>query len=726
MTKFQSQLGLELKLLFRSPVLLLIQFLFAGTAAYTFEAAASSTFSNLYERAYSFHSVAQSLSVGIAVQIGILMIRRDIRRPSFEWSRSLPLSFGMLLAAKFTAGMAYLSVFTIAAAALFAGFSAGEGIAGPVYMGHALHFAGMYEVSYAITLALAMLLAVAIPNRVVYLIGFCAWMFGTFFMEQFIIYRYQLYALKVFHLSQLFIENGIGGEKELWGYRIMDEERLLSNLFVLSFVLLLLTASAAVLNKQRPTFHFRRSLLVAGSAALLVVAAYIPYGIVWKERFDSYNSKLLDPNVPTFDEARLDRSSFAVRGYDIKLEKGKKDLLKGTAVLDIAVSALHNQTEINLTLNRAFQVRSVSIQGKETSYTRLGDFIRFSLPKPLPTSISVTVDYEGTLMDFQKRRGSEFYNAFVKEHNVLLPSYIGWYPLPGKQPVYLRDSPSSVVAGPTYFNKTVSLSRFRLRAIGFGPKLYSSLPQTVQDASGQTFEGSAAANVNLIGGQLVEVRSSSIPAVVITTPYYEKSARDQLKLWERQYAYFHSWLPSLEQSPIREVLFVGDHYNLSSWWFNSNRSTSLFMDPGVFFQEDNKRAEGWMNRQLLGVRTGDYLIEDTRSDVRIPLRALFWYLYYREEMHLTERQIRMGEARSIMLDGLNDGSNDPDQIGLKMKDQVEAALQRGRNEEVKQVLKRMYERGLEIPDLETEETAKSAPISYADWMDVWKQVMGNE
>ena len=220
---------LELRLLFGNPLFASLPIIYAILFIIMMLQAASGNGPNhnLYTAAYSFHMLGHTMTLGPAMLIGILSIRRDVRRRSFEWNHSLPVSFFTLLSSKYVVSLLYFSLFTLSTSVIFYILSVSQGIAGHIAMMHTMQFAVQYEVSYMVTLALAMLLGASIPNRIVYLIGFCAWMFGTFFMEIYIISELRWMPAQVFHLNQFFLQSN-RFEYENWGYDLFGEDLMSS------------------------------------------------------------------------------------------------------------------------------------------------------------------------------------------------------------------------------------------------------------------------------------------------------------------------------------------------------------------------------------------------------------------------------------------------------------------------------------------------------------------
>ena len=201
MNKWLKQCSFELWLTLRNPFFLAMPLVYS----IFFLLAASQirgNMSNLYVSMQVTHAWFHTVSLGIAMLLGILMVRRDLCRSAYEWNRSLPVSFHMLLSAKYMTGQLYLLLFTAPVAGIFYFISSASGVDAGTAIRHTFQLGVQSEISYFVTFALAMLLGVSIPNRVVYLIGFCAWMFGTLFMEIFLIEESGMLFLRTFHLSQ--------------------------------------------------------------------------------------------------------------------------------------------------------------------------------------------------------------------------------------------------------------------------------------------------------------------------------------------------------------------------------------------------------------------------------------------------------------------------------------------------------------------------------------------
>ncbi|MDQ0339833.1 signal transduction histidine kinase [Caldalkalibacillus uzonensis] len=185
MSKWWRQLRLELKLIFSNRFFLVLPVLFGAWMLYSLMNVPDYKPYNLMINIYDFHKLGHTMSLGAAMLLGILLVRRDSNPTTYDWLGSWPVPPFILVSAKFVAGFLYLSTFTLVMAAVFIGVGYYRGLTWSHMAGALAQYMLQYEWAYAVTLALAMFLAAAIRLRIVYLIGFCAWMFGTYFMDIF-------------------------------------------------------------------------------------------------------------------------------------------------------------------------------------------------------------------------------------------------------------------------------------------------------------------------------------------------------------------------------------------------------------------------------------------------------------------------------------------------------------------------------------------------------------
>ncbi|OME89346.1 MULTISPECIES: ABC transporter permease [Paenibacillus] len=721
---------LELRLLFGNPLFASLPIIYAILFIIMMLQAASGNGPNhnLYTAAYSFHMLGHTMTLGPAMLIGILSIRRDVRRRSFEWNHSLPVSFFTLLSSKYVVSLLYFSLFTLSTSVIFYILSVSQGIAGDIAMMHTMQFAVQYEVSYMVTLALAMLLGASIPNRIVYLIGFCAWMFGTFFMEIYIITELRWMPAQVFHLNQFFLQSN-RFEYENWGYGLFREDLMSSRWFVLAFTFLLLTVCLFLLNRKRPTMLRKAGWLAVLGAAVLTVAAAVPYGTLWADRYAQFDAKLGDPTVSYVDDPD-NISFFHVSSYDIKLKRLSNDELRVTAKLTIPASELSGMRQLPLTLNRMFELERVQLQGIDAPYRRQGERISVRMVGDAKgRDIQAELEYRGKVMDFMAGYSREEFSVYSVGPEVKLDGYIAWYPLPGHQHVYLKSDngdgpPEYVYLGWEFGRMRYSFGEMKLEVEGYPGPLYTGMQELERRPGYQRFEGrEIEQNISLYGGQFwKEIHQVDLPITIVTTPYLEKTSVSMLQDMKKKYDYFSKWVPEFK-SNVDKILYLGHGFNNPRVHhrliLSSNQYTYNFMNlPGE-----------WMNSVLFGNQEGfNYYFEHPEQDVRGKISSLFWYVYYVEEKGLSDKQLRSayGNLRSVqqLLFKNGDGDDPQNKLGMGMAKQVRRALEEGRGNQVKELLVHFYQQGLMLPDTERNSyLSPESPITYKEWQQKWDAMM---
>ncbi|MGG3505979.1 ABC transporter permease [Paenibacillus lautus] len=721
---------LELRLLFGNPLFASLPIIYAILFIIMMLQAASGNGPNhnLYTAAYSFHMLGHTMTLGPAMLIGILSIRRDVRRRSFEWNHSLPVSFFTLLSSKYVVSLLYFSLFTLSTSVIFYILSVSQGIAGDIAMMHTMQYAVQYEVSYMVTLALAMLLGASIPNRIVYLIGFCAWMFGTFFMEIYIITELRWMPAQVFHLNQFFLQSN-RFEYENWGYGLFREDVMSSRWFVLAFTFLLLTVCLFLLNRKRPTMLRKAGWLAVLGAAVLTVAAAIPYGTLWADRYAQFDAKLGDPTVSYVDDPD-NISFFHVSSYDIKLKRLSNDELRVTAKLTIPASELSGMRQLPLTLNRMFELERVQLQGIDAPYRRQGERISVRMVGDVKGGdIQAELEYRGKVMDFMAGYSREEFSVYSVGPEVKLDGYIAWYPLPGHQQVYLKSDngdrpPEYVYLGWEFGRMRYSFGEMKLEVEGYPGPLYTGMQELERRPGYQRFEGrEIEQNISLYGGQFwKEIHQIDLPITIVTTPYLEKTSVSMLQDMKKKYDYFSKWVPEFK-SNVDKILYLGHGFNNPRVHhrliLSSNQYTYNFMNlPGE-----------WMNSVLFGNQEGfNYYFEHPERDVRGKISSLFWYVYYVEEKGLSDKQLRSayGNLRSVqqLLFKNGDGDDPQNKLGMGMAKQVRRALEEGRGNQVKELLVHFYQQGLMLPDTERNSyLSPESPITYKEWQQKWDAMM---
>lgn len=721
---------LELRLLFGNPLFASLPIIYAILFIIMMLQAASGNGPNhnLYTAAYSFHMLGHTMTLGPAMLIGILSIRRDVRRRSFEWNHSLPVSFFTLLSSKYVVSLLYFSLFTLSTSVIFYILSVSQGIAGHIAMMHTMQFAVQYEVSYMVTLALAMLLGASIPNRIVYLIGFCAWMFGTFFMEIYIISELRWMPAQVFHLNQFFLQSN-RFEYENWGYDLFGEDLMSSRWFVLAFTFLLLTVCLFLLNRKRPTMLLKAGWLAVLGAVVLTAAAAVPYGTLWAERYAQIDAKLEDPTVSYIDDPE-NGSFYHVSSYDIKLKRLPNDELRVMAKLTIPASELSGMKQLPLTLNRMFKLERVQLQGIDAPYRRQGDRLSVRMVGDAKRGdIQAELEYRGKVMDFMSGYSREEFSVYSVGPEVKLDGFIAWYPLPGHQHVYLKSDnedrpPKYVYLGWEFGRMRYSFGEMKLEVEGYPVPLYTGMQELERRPGYQRFEDrEIEQNISLYGGRFwKEIRRNDLPITVVTTPYMEKASVLMLRDMQKKYDYFSKWVPAFN-SNVDKILYLGQGFDYP------RVDHRLILSSNQYTYNYSNLSGEWMNSILFGNQDGlNYYFEHPERDVRGKISSLFWYVYYVEEKGLSDKQLRedYGSLRSVqqLLYRNGDGDDPQNKIGISMAQQVRRALEEGRGDQVKELLVHFYQQGLMLPSTERNSYLNpESPITYKEWQQKWNAML---
>ncbi|MGG3283684.1 ABC transporter permease [Paenibacillus solani] len=724
---------LELRLLFGNPLFASLPIIYAILFIVMMLQAASSNAPNhnLFTAAYSFHMLGHTMTLGPAMLIGILSIRRDVCRRSFEWNHSLPVSFFTLLTSKYVVSLLYFSLFTLSTSVIFYILSVSQGIAGHIAIMHTMQFALQYEVSYMVTLALAMLLGASIPNRIVYLIGFCAWMFGTFFMEIYIISELRWMPAQVFHLNQFFLQS-TRYEYENWGYGLFSKDINTSRWFVLAFTFLLLTVCLFLLNRKRSTMLRKAGWFAMLGAAVITVAAAVSYGTLWADRYAQVDARLADPSLSYIDDAE-DAFFYRVSSYDIKVKRLPNDELRVTAKLTIPAAEIRGLEQLPLTLNRMFKLERVQLQGIDARYSRQGERISVRMVGDGgEEDMQAELEYRGKVMDFMDGYSNEEFAAYSVGPEVKLEGHLAWYPLPGYQNVYLKSNngdypPKHIYLGSDYGQLRYSTGDIKLEVEGYPVPLFTGLKELERRPGYQQFEDRGIQqNISLYGGRFwKELRQPDLPITIVTTPYLEKSVLPIQRELKEKYDYFSRWAPEFNSNAAK-ILYLGQGFRYTRV---DNR---VILSSNQYTYNFKNLSGEWMNSILFGNQDGFYYYDDQpEQDMRGKIASLFWYVYYVEEKGLSDKQLRAayGNLRSVQQLLFKNGRGDDPQnrIGIGMARQVRKALEEGKGSQVKELLVHFYRQGLMLPYPKQDDPLHpEEPISYKEWKQAWESMMNAE
>ncbi|WP_028986329.1 ABC transporter permease [Thermicanus aegyptius] len=733
MNKWFKSFMLEIRMIFTQPLFLLLPILFGIWFAFDLSAISPPRSEDLYHFAYDFHKVKQTLSLGVAVFLGMHMVRRDLKKPSYDWLGSLPVSSATLLTAKYAAGVLYLTLFTLAMSMVYAAFALMRRMTLPEIGTYLTFFGLQYEWSYGVTLALAMSLAVFIKGRVAYLIGFNAWMFGTFFMDIFIVSQNDLYPLKTFHLNQFFRHSPL--EQEVWGMRLAQKEIWFSRLFVAAFILLLMVLMIAVLKGIRPSRTYRWWIGLSAASFILALAAFLPYGLLWQERYQAFAEKAKDAAAMG---TRGVVHRFPIRSYEIDLMVNPQGELSVSASMEIPKEEVE-KSPLPFTLNPIFHVTEAFADGQAVPFSQEGDLVRVNPSTHSPPSdpVRITLRYTGKAIDWNYDSGLyDYFHAFVDEKTVYLRAEAGWYPLAGETGLYHISSGSGKEKLFLNNHLPTHASQFTVRIYGVKNKVYSTLPEgkTRDPESNQDdqnhFAGEANA-VSLYSGDLTEVKLPQESTVVITSPSNRLEAERYLLRFTEMKRYYTGWLEK-PLNPLQRIFYFSPLGNPQNFFEEPGPDYYLIAES-TFHNLDERQLVNAVNKLLFNdIEPRTFFSEEpsdvTNHSIASEIRFAFYYLYGRDALHLTRQEamdsIRMppdSEEKRFPTPIYNPERHP---VLNPILEEIDRAIDAGKTEQVKKVLNHFRSKGLTRMDDESHEPLYPR-ITLEDWHAVWKQVFAN-
>ncbi|GIP36941.1 hypothetical protein J31TS4_02210 [Paenibacillus sp. J31TS4] len=722
MGKLLAAFRLECRHLFSSWLLLPLPVLLGLWMASSLSSMSPAQSQDLYLYTMDFQRIQFTLSLAVPFLVGVTSVRRDLDRPSYEWLGGLPVSSGTLLTAKLAAGMVYLSLFPAAMALVYGWFGVRSGLPADVLRGELLWFAVQHETAYLVTLVLALLLAVAIRNRVVYLIAFCGWVFGTFFLSEFVVTRLSWYALKPFLLHQM-IQDGMPAT-EAWSIKAGRGElkRILG--FQLAAAALLLAAAGAVLHKRRPSLALPAWRLATGALALIAVLAYWPYGSQLHERQQRLAVKAQEAGLDRGGEEApdgrfpVDKASLAVRW----------DNEAGAVRLEAALTVRRDRLpagKVPFTLNPAFPVDEVLVNGRPAPFHRGGQTVTIAEEalRADGKEATITFRYKAPDYDWMPSPLEEGYAAIATKEALYLPAASGWYPHPGRQPMY-EGGDRLFPVRLRYNALTFGDASWEVRTDGFGTEVFA----TLEEAGGgpdKVFQSGRADGVSLYAGTLIRSgKSGELP--IVTTPGNRREAEAFGDKLQQIRAYYDSWLPVREGNGIRQIVYLQAPSGSGTRGSNTVEGRSLFIPQTKSHNLDNFQLLAAQKAYLFGdadQHTFSYSGMPAEDfSVVSEIRYLLLYLYYREGKGMSEQEV----LRDVpyFAGALGDSSRGEDRAyGKEMRQLVEKAIRGGKLPEVKKLLAGFYREGLTVRQL-PDEGLEYPRIPYERWLEEWDKQMG--
>ncbi|MCM3749910.1 hypothetical protein M3223_21480 [Paenibacillus pasadenensis] len=688
---------------------------------------------NLY--AAETHIMLLMLTTAIPLLLGVLLMRRDLLHPSAEWLFRLPVSAGGWMAAKWLAGFAYMTLYTAAVSAAYAASALRHGLPLSSIWSQIGTYALLYEQSFALSLALGLFLGVLLPLRFSLPAAFCAWVFGSLFLQAYIRPAYEWNWLKAFYLQPLF-DNSLFGN-ELWSFELAKDELFRGFAFGLVFALFLLIAGSALLGRSKPPLVRSRPWLLALAAFVAAAAAFLPFAALQIQR--SEHQQLLEASAAPYKQLQ-DPALFRFRLERLELEARMlpKSRLEAEARLDIPtvqgklLSAQNDQPlkyakegTVSLLLYPSLEVQSVEINGVPVHWEREADSIRFAeqLFDPRLHLQRVTISYSGVLNEWQSGPGgSESYLAFIRNSAVYLPASLGWYPLPGGDTLLALDEKDRLLDRPAA--SLTPETDYEVVLSGFDTKLFGTLPAGEAQAGRLKFQGVSADGLTLIGGRFEQVRLAGEPVEIITTAGNVDEAYSFLERFHER----RKGLEAVTGTPldtVNQIFFFPMHLigtntdsATRSWHAENN---TLFI-PQTERRNLDGYAEDALSTLLLfgdtgrgagNARKGALANNSGQASIAVEIRSAYAYLYNKTSGKDTPFRLESKESAAW----------------IQMRSLIDAAYENGYADNLYRLLEQFRQSGLTLPEPPRNEagerlSASSVPIvTFEQFMLLWSKFM---
>jgi len=738
MTAWLQQTRLELLLILRMrwPILLPLAagiYLWAQMAGSASDGYADIRLA-LIDMLRTFHT----LSLALPMLFGVLLVRRDLLHPAFGWMHALPVNNAAYLLGKLCAGFLYLLLIPIATGIAYTLPYIRSGLPLAEWADSILPILTLQSGSYAVTLILGMTIGVLVPGRFALPIAFCGWLFGSVFLQEFIVVRLGWYPLKPFFLHHFLSTEYLMNEG--WSRAFAPEYAAFAP-FVLLFMVFLLAWSAAAVGRSRPEGSPASAVILTLAALAIAAAFYVPYAAAWADRYGHIRTlaatappqDAIAPHAPYVFEVDLAAAEVhKISEHGIRVDAKLVLPLRGNRPISIADPNLapieRKPGTATFLLHPSLRVFEVKLNGAASAFERKGD--RLSLPLPQLTdgatvsTATVEIRYEGELDEWAYNSAGEYYWAFVRDQGLFLPGHIGWFPIPGGDSLFYRSEP--FLYDRTDAGRDTGQTHYELELYGFGRlPVYASLPSGVDRDGVIRFVGTDSAVPALFGGSFIKVALPDGGPAVITTPANRMNSVRFLEELNKRLEYYAEWLgPEAAESGSR-------------------------LKQIAYFPTNVARSYGY--QQADGLSAGTVLLPSYSqsalgaAELQTALRLM---LFGDDDSSLysdrtgTEHSI-VGEIRNaiLMLYEL-ERETDPHWIhspyvaltpdGIPVMDHIAHMLREavadGRSGQARGVLEHFYREGLSIDTLrnrvafdDTEFPGEAYPrVAYEDWLKVWQ------
>ncbi len=742
MNAWLNQTKLELILLLRMRWPLLLPLAAGVLIGFQLDGLSSADSGSLRLRLIETMGTFHTLSLALPMLLGVLLVRRDLLHPAYEWMHALPVNNAAYLLGKAFAGLLYLMLIPAATGIAYAIAYLRAGLPAADLLGSYLPILLHQSGSYAVTLVLGMTIGVLVPGRFALPIAFCGWLFGSVFLQEFIVVRLGWYPLKPFFLHHFL--NASFMVNEGWSGALQNEYAAFLP-FVLLFTVFMLAWSAAAVGRARPEGSPHRQLIATLVALLAAAAVYWPYAEMWTDRYA--HLRVLALAAPLEDDTKPHALyGFAVESARAEVTKQSEQGIRVTAAFEVPlignrpVAMLggtaspweHAPGSLTFLLHPSMHVSEARLDGATVSVERVGD--RLSLPlgdiadRKTASMAQVEIQYSGSLDEWAYGPGGESLWAFIRERGVYLPGHIGWFPIPGGDSLFYRGA-STVHDRVDAAYRSAPVD-FELTLRGFGAlPFYASLPRAA-GAPGDgdnvvRFAGSDTSIPSLYGGNFIEVGRLDEEPTIVTTSANVPASGQYLQELKRRIAYYDAWLGKDEiDGGLGQIIYLPNHGTNSYWYGTSEYSAgnTMFLTQYTHSGLAADELQSAVRRYLFGDNDFALYSDLTEGSPSIvgELRQAIWMMYELEHEDVSERWISAPYV-AVSPDGIP--------IMEHIAGMLREAVADGRTAQARGALESFYRKGLSIQASSFGYAGSHTPspvstypvITYQDWLQVWQQ-----
>ncbi|MFE0557495.1 hypothetical protein ACFW1P_16460 [Paenibacillus sp. NPDC058910] len=349
----------------------------------------------------------------------------------------------------------------------------------------------------------------------------------------------------------------------------MEHFRWLSKLGLLLSVICIFVALLSQINKFKywKIIMFAVTLITVG-ASLGSWRAMSPHleELTSRQAIKSDNSFYLNKTIKSYQEG----TEFRVSKYDmdVTVKNGLKNKVRMQIEPDV------NMDKLIFSLYHNFKVHSVKLFDEEMPFIQEIDYLTVSLPSALLVSkkYNIEIIYSGS--------GPQRF--FSNQQAVMLPGFLPWYPVPGKQPVAeFIDKYMAVF----YSYKPENTFEVNMRYTGPDP-LYTNLEYDAREGVWKAYD---ASGITLVSGEMEELYVNNIKVVRPYALYgMSKDMTADINVFVDLYKDISQRL-AYQYKPLNKIFLIETRLNDENFWFEENYAiidVSILLNSNNFFQRE--------------------------------------------------------------------------------------------------------------------------------------------